>query len=318
MLGRARLAAERLRARVRGEVFSIGIYAGPSPLELAPLPGAVNPVLTCDDVTDVLATFVADPFMVQVDGTWHMFFEVMSWRPGCRKGEIALATSRDGVKWTYQRIVLAESFHLSYPYVFESGSEYYMVPESCGAGAIRLYRADPFPDRWIHVADLVRGPVLRDSSVFQREGRWWMFSETGQGGRFDTLRLFHSPSLTGPWAEHSKSPVVVGNRSIARPAGRVVSTPEGLLRFAQDCRSVYGASVRAVELRGITPSTYEEVEIEGNPILSGSGQGWNRLGMHHLDAHHRVEGDWIACVDGWTVQVRKPREVMRWMADRLR
>ena len=56
--------------------WSIGIYAGESPIRLVPAPGVLNPVLTAHDVSDWAASCVADPFMLRVDGTWHMFFEV--------------------------------------------------------------------------------------------------------------------------------------------------------------------------------------------------------------------------------------------------
>jgi hypothetical protein len=113
-------------------VWSIGVYRGGSPLRLGPPAGARNPVLTRDDVSDVPAAFVADPFLIRVDGKWHMFFEVMNWLT--RLGEIGHAVSDDGVTWAYQQIVLSEPFHLSYPYVFEWKGDYFMIPESYQAG----------------------------------------------------------------------------------------------------------------------------------------------------------------------------------------
>lgn len=33
----------------------------------------------------------------------------------------------------------------------------------------------------------------------------------------------------------------------------------------------------------------------------GTQWGWvDKRGMHHLDAHLLEDGQWIACVDGWT------------------
>src|SRR5687767_8104954 len=99
----------------RNAIWSIGIYSGESPFHLRPADGSHNPVLTRQNVSDVPACFVADPFMLQVRGTWHMFFEVMNSRSG--RGEIGWATSEDALKWKYRQIVLREPFHLSYPYV---------------------------------------------------------------------------------------------------------------------------------------------------------------------------------------------------------
>jgi len=113
MLGRRRPVSQRAKR----QIWSIGIYVGKSPFELGPAHQVNHPVLTRDSVTDVRASFVADPFMLKFDRTWYMFFEVMN-RQSC-KGEIGLAMSRDAFHCSYQPIVLREPFHLSYPYVFE-------------------------------------------------------------------------------------------------------------------------------------------------------------------------------------------------------
>ena len=46
------------------QIWSIGIYTGESPVSLRPSPNVQNPVLTHAHVTDIAASFVADPFMV--------------------------------------------------------------------------------------------------------------------------------------------------------------------------------------------------------------------------------------------------------------
>jgi hypothetical protein len=313
----ASVAARPRRLRIPGwwPVYSIAIYRGSSPLALAPDPSVRTPVLTRAAVTDHYSSFVADPFMVHVDDTWHMFFETLNW-VGAKKGEIAHATSRDGLSWSYQGVVLAEPFHLSYPYVFAWGSDHYMIPESCAAGAVRLYRAVCFPRRWALVTTLLSGPVHFDNSVFHWDRRWWMFTQTDY--RRGTLRLFHAPEITGPWEEHPASPVVPSDRRISRPAGRVIAESGRLIRFAQDCSDGYGKSVRALEITGITSREYREVELEQAPILAGSADGWNKLGMHHVDAHQLPDGSWWACVDGWHHGIRRPREMTVWVADHLR
>src|SRR6476659_4855632 len=59
---------QRSKDTTRPWKWSIAMYAGESPLRLRPAPGASNPVLSAADVTDAPARFVADPFMVKVDG----------------------------------------------------------------------------------------------------------------------------------------------------------------------------------------------------------------------------------------------------------
>ena len=226
-----------------------------------------------------------------------MFYEVLDRRTD--KGCIGLSTSATATVWDYWGIVLVEGFHLSYPYVFEWDGEWYMLPESYQAGAVTLYRSRSFPTVWERAAVLVDAPYLVDPSLLRHDGTWWLFAEANPKFRHDRLRLFFADELSGPWTEHPKSPLVDGDRRVARPAGRVIATDQGILRFAQDCSTDYGSGVRALQITTLTPTEYAEHELTSNPILRATGNGWCSGGMHHVDAHHLPGGAWIACVDGW-------------------
>ena len=272
--------------------WSIGIYTGDSPLSLAPPSGVEQPVLTAADVTDVRAEFVADPFLVRRDGRWFLFFEVLP--ADTRRGVIGLAESPDGLRWEYRRAVLVEPFHLSYPHVFEWEDVYYMTPETLVPGQVRLYAAARFPDRWEHVADLIPGRHA-DPTVFRTEEGWFLMTTNPDDSA--TLRLFHARSLTGPWSEHPRSPVVVREPRFARPAGRIVARDGGLIRFTQDCSRYYGRQVHAFRITHLSATDYREEPAAPGPVV-GPGQGaWNRWGMHHVDAHPHPGGGWIASVD---------------------
>jgi hypothetical protein len=261
------------------------------------IPRHLNDVLTRKDVVDAQAALVADPFMIQVDQTWYMFFEVMNRQT--KKGEIGLAISDTAVQWTYQQIVLAEPFHLSYPYVFEWMGDYYMIPESYKAGSIRLYRAERFPTHWSLAATLLSGGVFLDSSIVRYHDRWWMFAEINSHRKYDTLRLYSADDLYGPWYEHERSPIIEGNPHIARPGGRILVVDDRVIRYTQDCYPIYGTQVRAFELTELTRQHYCERLVREHPILAASGAGWNECGMHHIDPHFLDDGQWVACVDGF-------------------
>ena len=126
-----------------------------------------------------------------------------------------------------------------------------------------------------------------------------MFAETS-AGKHDTLRLYHADDLMGPWGEHPQSPLVTGDASRARPAGRVTTFHNRLYRFAQDCSRAYGDRVPAFEINELNALRYQEQEIPQSPILEGSGTGWNGRGMHHIDPQQVDEDSWIACVDGFS------------------
>lgn len=275
--------------------WSIGIYIGEDPFNFLPPQNIKNPVLTAKDVIDRSAKFVADPFMVEENGTWYMFFEVMNAFTG--RGEIGLATSDDGLHWIYRQIVLDEPFHLSYPCVFKWNNEYYMIPEAHQTRSIRLYKANEFPNEWVFVETLLGGSDFVDPTFFHYGGKCWIFTETNPEEN-DTLRLYYSSNLFGPWVEHPGSPIVKGDANMARPGGRVISFDGRLVRYAQDDAPAYGNAVRAFEIKTLTTSNYREHEFDRNPILAATGSGWNAHGMHHIDAHQTKGRLWIACVDG--------------------
>ncbi|MEP7150454.1 MAG: hypothetical protein ABI856_01985 [Nitrospira sp.] len=278
-------------------LWSIGICTGSSLLKLQLSDAVPNPVLTRQEVSDVRALFVADPFLLRVGHLWHMFFEVYNFDSD--RGEIGWATSEDALTWKYQKIVLREAFHLSYPYVFEWENRFYMIPETHQAKSVRLYEARQFPTDWECIDELLTGKPFNDSSLFFYDSHWWLFSETSAEMPFDTLRLYHAANLRGPWQEHPKSPVIQGDPKAARPAGRVIVSPDRIIRSAQDCSSIYGARVRAFEITELTTSTYREQPLVRRPLLGPNWRHWAQGGMHHIDPHRLESNQWIAAVDGW-------------------
>lgn len=286
----------------RESVWSIAIYEGNSPLELQPTNATNKPVLTAADVTDVDALFVADPFMVRENDQWYMFIEVLN--KSSSHGDIGLATSSDGLTWEYERIVLDESVHLSYPRVFKADGKWWMLPQA--NDGVHLYQADAFPGKWRKAVSILEGDEFADPTMFQHDGLWWMF--VARAATHDQLRLFYANEIVGPWTEHAQSPVVESDPEIARPGGPVVRYQEQLYRFAQDCAPKYGNQLRAFRITKLTTEAYQEEPYESDAVLTAGSHAWNASGMHHLDPHKLENGKWRAAVDGhrksWILQAK--------------
>ncbi|WP_141224945.1 hypothetical protein [Paenibacillus sp. yr247] len=280
----------KLSSKSKRPVWSISIYKGNSPFGLSS-DSINNPVLTAEDVIDVPAEFIADPFMIRFQDQWHMFFEVYNKNTG--KGCIGLASSQDGVHWEYQQIVILESFHMSYPNVFMWKDELYMIPETCETNSIRLYKSTKTPTEWEYLGDIMKGYFV-DSTIFEYNDKLWMFTRSSDR---DKLRLYFSEGLLDVWHEHPMSPIVM-NKHIARPSGKVVSWENRIYRFTQDIEPYYGKRVNAFEITKLTISEYKESKTSF--LLEGTGHpgDWNADGMHHIDAHQLGEDLWLACVDG--------------------
>lgn len=278
--------------------WSIATYGGSSWRDLRPLRA---PSLTANDLRGIDAAFVADPFLDRDGDTWRLFFEVKN--AATARGEIACAYGADAEVWHSGGVVLAEPFHLSYPHLTRDAGEVWMTPESIEAGAVLLYRAAPYPNRWTLQARLIEG-FYADPTPFVHEGRWWMFA-CPRPMQHDALSLFMAERLSGPWSEHPRSPLITGDPSRCRPAGPVRMLDGEPVRFAQDCVPAYGTAVRAFAITRLTPDDYEERELVGLSLPRASGAGWNRHGSHHFDIQQ--DGNrWIAVTDGYTLVPDEP------------
>jgi hypothetical protein len=247
------------------------------------------------DVTDVRAKFVADPFLLKEGETWNLFFEV--YNNDTKQGDLAVATSRNTWIWNYEKVILDEPFHLSYPYVFKAEDEYYLIPESFEDSSVRLYKADGFPTHWTYVKTLITGRDYVDNSIIYYGGKWWLFSSVTSN---DMLYLHYADSLTGPWKEHPQSPIVRQDVHKARPSGRLLIYENKLYRFTMDVNPPVGThQVMAYEITEITPNSYSERLAQETPVIMPSGSGWNGQAMHQLDPVQIDSNSWIASVDGF-------------------
>lgn len=273
--------------------WAIGIYSGQSPFQLHEMEKAANPIITASHITDVRAGFVADPFMVRRTEDWLMFFEILDMDSA--RGVIGYAHSEDGREWRYGGVALAEPFHLSYPQVFIYNGIMYMVPETSAAEEVRIYTSEGDPATW-ELAGVLVTEAFADPTLIEYAGRWWLFGSTD---RNSSLRLMYSDNLFGPYIDHPCNPLISGDLTSSRPAGRPLRVGNRLYRIAQCDQPTYGRKVVAAEILELTTSTYRERLLDG-ALLEATGTSWNALGVHHLDAHQVSGQQWIACADGWS------------------
>lgn len=217
-----------------------------------------------------------------------MFFEILNRETN--QGDIGFAESTDGKHWEYQKVIIDEPFHLSYPYVFEWEDNYYLIPESNKDLSVRLYKAVSFPDKWEYIGNLMTGYRYVDPSIFHHNDKWWLFVTTPES---DVLNLYFSNTLLGDWKPHPSNPIVKFDKNIARPGGRVFIYDGRIFRLTQDDYPRYGIQVFAFEITELTEESYSEKIVSENPIVAMTGEGWNAAGMHHVDLV-QIENGWIA------------------------
>ncbi|TXN06769.1 hypothetical protein FV222_04555 [Methylobacterium sp. WL103] len=202
--------------------------------------------------------FFADPFPFRWQDTTHLFVEDLDHRTG--RGAISVvAFGPDGPVGPVTP-VLEERFHLSYPFILAHGGQVWMIPETSENRTVSLYRADPYPSRWVHDRDLLTNIAASDATLVRHEGQWWMFVTLygGEGSHSDTLGLFMADDLFGPWRPHPANPVLIDAGS-ARPAGGMIVRNGRLWRPVQDCTRLYGGGMALCEVTTLTDMRFEQV-----------------------------------------------------------
>jgi hypothetical protein len=236
--------------------------------------------------------FYADPCVIRVGDVDHLFFEDADVASGI--GVIRwLAIGPDGTTSPSQ-VVLACEHHLSYPFVFRFGDDFYMIPETSENRTVELYRARSFPLRWELEKVLFRDVIATDATVHTHGGRLWLFmAMSAAGGAVnDELFLFHADSPHGEWIAHPRNPIVSDVRR-ARPAGPLFSEGSTLYRPGQDCADEYGSAFWVSRVDRL-----DELEYHETPVRRVDA-GWHP-GAHCT--HTICRGGELEALDGrtWT------------------
>jgi len=283
---RAQRYRKRRRRRQSGFCWSIGYQRSSDPFRWDP---ATAGVYTRHDAGPEVSG-LADPFLVRHERGIFLFCEVLT--RGSSRARIGVSlydAAHDA--WQYQGIALDESFHLSYPYVFRHGSEFYMIPETKQTRSVRLYRATGFPLEWKLERVLIDNRKLVDASIAFRDGRCYLFAS-----RKRRLDLYVARELTGPWTLHPKSPLRRWN--YARGAGRIIEHRGDLYRFGQEQAKGYGHGVHAFRILELSDGDYREEPLAANPLLAPVGDGWACAAMHHIDVLKLGDEEYFAVFDG--------------------
>ena len=203
--------------------------------------------------------FYADPFLAEHDGRTFVFFEDYAYVDG--KGTIAcaeLGASGIGEPQT----VIAGPDHLSYPSLFQWRGDWFMLPETGARRRLEIWRARQFPGDWTLETIALDGVDACDATVWQHDGRWWMFVTlcVAGGPRADEVSLFYADTPLGPWRPHRANPVV-SDAAHARSAGALYRDGEALVRPSQDARGGYGNAITLSRIDRLTPREYRETPV---------------------------------------------------------
>jgi hypothetical protein len=236
--------------------------------------------------------FWADPFVITADNRHYIFVEELLYKTN--KGHISVIEMDNRGNVLTSKKVLEKSYHLSYPFLFESYSTRYMIPETGANKTIELYKCVEFPHKWEFVMNLMENIFAADVTMFYHNRRWWLFCCIDKSekkiGMLDELHLFYSDCLfTQNWQSHPQNPICTNTRT-ARPAGKIFMQNGKMYRPSQDCSGIYGRGININEIIKLNEKEYEERLI--NKITPNENEAL--LGTHTFNAD-----DTITVIDGF-------------------
>ncbi|WP_394758876.1 hypothetical protein [Flavobacterium sp.] len=224
----------------------------------------------------------ADPFLIDNNDKLFLFYEAIV----NSKGEIWSAEIVNNKLKSIQKVI-SESFHLSYPNVFEYQEHCYMIPESSEDKTVRLYKALVFPSKWEVCKILYKDSRLVDTNFLKLENVYYWFT-------FDLdlnlTRLFYSYSIFSEWIEHKQSPLI-SNRN----AGNFIFEGDQIFRPVQISKKHYGEGVKLMKIVELNEQKFLEEDYIV-PFLS-SESGYNLDGTHHISVV-KSKKETIIAVDG--------------------
>lgn len=205
--------------------------------------------------------YMADPFLFVKDKELFLFFELQHWDD---PGYIAMVKTTDLHNWTSPIVVLRESFHLSFPFVFEDNGNIYMIPESQEADSIRLYKANEDLTSFTYVRTLIKKEKredihynLNDNHVLFKDGKYYLFTSYQKDWMYYQELYMADDLLKGEFIRHPQSPICESNE-FGRNGGSLIDYKGTLLRVTQDCHKDYGDNISLMEIIKLDDKYYEE------------------------------------------------------------
>lgn len=229
---------------------------------------------------------MADPFLFVHNDELFLFYEEKS---ELNEGVIKAYKTSDLKVWHDLGLILVETCHLSFPFVFRHENDIFMMPETFDYESLSLYRFDDFPYGCTLNRNLMSGAHFIDSHIFKQDDTYFLFTNTTNC----ELRLFYSVDLID-WTIHPMSPIVEGNK-FSRSAGSIVKVNGKKYRVAQDTSSIYGENFHVFEINKLSIDEYEESLIHENVIKKD--MNWNIEGGHHFNSV-LFKGRYISAFDG--------------------
>jgi len=202
--------------------------------------------------------YLADPFIFSYADKDYCFLEEYSFENS--KGTI-VAYEISSKKISRIGCIINESFHMSFPFIFEFEGGVFMLPETSENNDIRIYEATEFPIKWKLKKILMKDVFAVDSMIFFYNDLWWLFSninpDNGTDACSDLNIFFATHPFSDTWEEHPLNPLIVDSE-LARNAGMILHDDEIFRVSQKQTFDMYGGEFQINKINLLDTQKYSE------------------------------------------------------------
>lgn len=196
--------------------------------------------------------WAADPFVFEYGDSVFVFAELYDYLR-CR-GIIGYCQIKDNQigRWTP---VIIESYHLSFPFIWEKDGEIYLMPEASESGKLCLYKAIEFPRRWEKISDIRENVKLVDTIPVDDNKRYLLSYDVDNHSHHKVV-LIDTVNIENDYV------VCEDVANVKRSAGGLL---DNNIRVAQNCTEAYGKGLIFYRYSFIKDQYKEEEICRINP-----------------------------------------------------
>lgn len=246
---------------------------------------------SCKDV------FFADPFILDVTKELIKVlveeFPYKEW-----KGRISLLTiARDDYELKSKKTLLELDTHLSFPFIYRTGTNVYVIPENSASGRLNAYRYDKETESLHFESTLVEQPVI-DPVIVRQDNYYILFGTLRGGGENSDLFSWQSKNLLKGYALANNAPVK-SDKGSGRRGGDFFFLNNELYSATQSCVESYGEALNICKVEELSENKLTEKVMK---TLYPDKQ--YPEGLHTLNTHGG-----ICVVDGLTYLFRPWKKI---------
>lgn len=224
-------------------------------------------------VTCEFNVYQADPFGIEKGGNLHLYYE--EFLKEKNYAVLKCMVLNTDLKKIHDQIILDDGTHKSFPFLFESDDNLYMMPESGALNRLEIFECTEFPFKWKQKHQILDF-ACSDAILQKIENTWFLFyTKSKIPDENKTLYLRKSENLFGDWNLQTETIVNDSNYS-SRNAGSIYKLDEEYFRFAQNCSNSYGENVVIKKVNCFHFNDYSETVI-CEKHLPNNGNGFHTL-----------------------------------------